>query len=71
MDALESVEVTMRRGSNSAFQMSLKFTSRSALNDIFLIATGPTSALSLGKIPLRVIVDRDHQRHCRSRCSMA
>ena len=56
MDALESVEVTHAAGSNSAFQMSLKITSRSALNDIFLIATGPTSALSLGKIPLRVMV---------------
>lgn len=56
MDALESVEVTHEAGANSAFQMTLRISSRSALNDIFLIATGPTSAVSLGKIPLRVMV---------------
>jgi hypothetical protein len=56
MDALESVEVTHEAGANSAFQMTLRISNRSALNDIFLIATGPTSAVSLGKIPLRVMV---------------
>jgi hypothetical protein len=53
MDALDSVEVTH---ANSAFQMSLKISNRSALNDIFLIATGSSTALSLGKIPLRILL---------------
>ncbi len=56
MDALESVEVTHAAGANSAFQMSLKISNRSALNDIFLIATGSSTALSLGKIPLRILL---------------
>ncbi len=56
MDALDSVEVTHQAGANSAFQMNLKISSRSALNDIFLIATGSSTALALGKIPLRVMV---------------
>ena len=56
MDALDSVEVTHAAGANSAFQMSLKISNRSALNDIFLIATGSSTALSLGKIPLRILL---------------
>ncbi|MDB5970552.1 MAG: hypothetical protein JWQ90_3002 [Hydrocarboniphaga sp.] len=54
MDALDSVEVTTASGSASGFQLSFQFNSRSALNQILLIAG--VQAASAYTPPLRVLM---------------
>lgn len=54
IDALEFVEVSHAAGTTSAFQLRFKVTSQSALNTIFLVATGQNT--TLGTPPLRVVL---------------
>jgi len=54
IDALDSVEVRTAAGAASGFQLSFQFSSKSALNTIFLIAAG--QGTSLGTPPLRVML---------------
>lgn len=54
IDALESVTVTSAAGSASGFQLSFKFSSKSPLNTIFLLAAGQNTGI--GMPPLRVIL---------------
>ncbi|TLF52870.1 hypothetical protein FEI13_03985 [Halomonas urmiana] len=54
IDALEFVEVSHATGTTSAFQLRFKVTSQSALNTIFLVATGQNT--TLGTPPLRVVL---------------
>jgi hypothetical protein len=54
LDALESVSVTSAAGSSSGFQMNFTLTSRSPLNNIFILAAGTNG--SFGVPPLRVIL---------------
>jgi hypothetical protein len=54
IDALESVEVTTAAGAASGFQLSFSFSSRSALNAIFVV--GAVQNASLKTPPLRVIL---------------
>jgi hypothetical protein len=54
MDALDSVEVTTAAGSASGFQLSFQFSSKSALNQILLIAGA--QAASTYTPPLRVLL---------------
>lgn len=54
IDALEFVEVSHAAGTTSAFQLRFKVTSQSALNTLFLVATGQNT--TLGSPPLRVVL---------------
>jgi hypothetical protein len=54
IDALDSVEVHTSDGSASGFQLNFQFTSKSALNTIFLIAAG--NSTSMVTPPLRVLL---------------
>ena len=54
LDALESVSVTSAAGSSSGFQMDFTLTSKSPLNNIFILAAGTNG--SFGVPPLRVIL---------------
>jgi hypothetical protein len=54
IDALDSVEVHTADGSGSGFQLNFQFTSKSALNTIFLIAAG--NSTSMVTPPLRVLL---------------
>ncbi|MDM0112228.1 hypothetical protein QTI66_08705 [Variovorax sp. J22R133] len=54
LDALESVEVRTSGTGASGFQMSFKFSSKSELNTIFLIAAG--NSTSIATPPLRVML---------------
>ncbi len=54
IDALDSVEVHTSDGAASGFQLKFQFTSKSALNTIFLIAAG--NSTSMVTPPLRVLL---------------
>jgi hypothetical protein len=54
IDALERVTVTSAAGSASGFQLSFRFSSKSPLNTIFLLAAGQNTGI--GMPPLRVIL---------------
>lgn len=54
LDALESVTVTSAADSSSGFQMDFTLTSKSPLNNIFILAAGTNG--SFGVPPLRVIL---------------
>src|SRR5262245_4432101 len=54
MDALDSVEVHSSDGAASGFQLRFQFTSKSALNTLFLIAAG--TGTSMATPPLRVLL---------------
>jgi hypothetical protein len=54
LDALESVRVTSAAGAASGFQLTFRFSSRSELNTIFLIAAGQNT--SAATPPLRVLI---------------
>src|SRR5262245_53202828 len=54
MDALDSVEVHSSDGAASGFQLRFQFTSKSALNTLFLIAAGTNT--SMATPPLRVLL---------------
>ncbi|MBS0445353.1 MAG: hypothetical protein JSR59_05310 [Proteobacteria bacterium] len=54
MDALDSVEVHTSDGAASGFQLKFEFNSKSALNQIFLIAAG--TGTSMATPPLRVLL---------------
>jgi hypothetical protein len=54
IDALDSVEVHTSDDSGSGFQLNFQFTSKSALNTIFLIAAG--NSTSMVTPPLRVLL---------------
>lgn len=54
LDALESVSVTSAAGSASGFQLNFRFSSKSPLNTIFVLAAGQNAGL--GTPPLRVIL---------------
>jgi hypothetical protein len=54
MDALDSVEVHTSDSASSGFQLKFQFTSKSALNTIFLIAAGTNA--SMATPPLRVLL---------------
>ncbi len=54
VEALDSVTVTTAAGSASGFQLSFKFSSRSELNTIFLVAAGQNTTMATP--PLRVLL---------------
>jgi len=54
VDALDSVTVTTAAGSPSGFQLSFKFSSKSDLNTLFLIAAGQNTTMATP--PLRVLL---------------
>ena len=54
VEALDSVTVTTATGSASGFQLSFKFSSRSELNTIFLVAAGQNTTMATP--PLRVLL---------------
>lgn len=54
MDALDTVTVTTAAGAASGFQMTFQFSSKSALNTIFLIAAGQGTGIATP--PLRVML---------------
>jgi len=56
MDALDSVQVTTAAGSASGFQMSLQFSSKSALNTFFIIAGAMNSGPATPALRVMLIV---------------
>ena len=54
LDALESAEVTTAAGAASGFQLSFRFSSRSPLNAVFVLAAGQNASLKTP--PLRVLL---------------
>ncbi len=54
LDSLESVEVSSSSGSSSGFQLNFSFTSKSLLNNIFILAAGQNGGIGLP--PLRIIM---------------